>query len=436
VAFGKRRVVLSTLGSLGDLHPVMGLALGLQARGHDVAVASSEFYRSRIETAGLEFRLLRTLAEPDDPQMLRRVLDRRHGPEYLIRTLLLPNLKDMYEDLLCATESADFLISGEVVVAASLVAEKRRLPWAAAILAPFSFFSAHDPVALPFLPAPLFTAAPAFLQRVLSSGVRLMTRDWGKPLADLRRSLGLRVSAHPLLDDRFSPFLNLALFSSVLGSPQRDWPPSTVQSGFVFYDADTDEATPELAAFLDGPPPVTFTLGSAAVMDPGLFFEESAEAARLLGRRALLLIGKNPPPANLGDGMLALDYARYSEVFPRSACVVHQGGVGTTAQALRAGIPQLIMPYAFDQPDNANRAVRLGVGQSIARRRFRAKRIVRLLAELLDSSAYALCANKAAKQLGVESGLDSACDAIEREMARHARYHSPAASLATAVRVK
>jgi rhamnosyltransferase subunit B len=416
----------------------MGLALGLKARGHDVVLASSEFYRARIESAGLQFRLLRPLSEPDDPQMLRRVLDSRNGPEYLIRTLLLPHLADMYEDMLRATESADFLISGEVAVAAPLVAEKRRLPWAGAILAPFSFLSAHDPVALPFLPATrLLTGAPPFIQRLVLSAARYATRDWGKPISDLRRSLGLRVSEHPLLDDRFSPFLNLALFSRMLGSAQPDWPANTVQSGFVFYDEDNNCANLRLEAFLrEGPAPLTFTLGSAAVMDPGGFFEESAAAARLLGRRALLLLGKNPPPANLSENMLAIDYVPYSQVFPRSACVVHQGGVGTTAQALRAGIPQLIMPYAFDQPDNAARVVRLGVGDSVSRQRYRADRVARQLHGLLSTSCHGAQAREMGRRVCAENALVSACDAIEHEMARHARYHSPEGRDATTVRLK
>jgi UDP:flavonoid glycosyltransferase YjiC (YdhE family) len=417
----------------------MGLALGLKARGHDVVLATSEFYRARIERAGLQFHILRSQAEPDDRQMLRRVLDSRNGPEYLIRTILLPRLTDMYEDMLRATESADFLISGEVVVAAALVAEKRRLPWAAAILAPFSFFSAHDPVALPFLPAArLLTAAPAPIQRAVLSVARYTTRGWGKPISDLRRSLGLRSSDHPLLDDRFSPFLNLALFSRMLGPAQPDWPANTVQTGFVFYDADNNCANLQLEAFLrEGPAPLTFTLGSAAVMDPGRFFEESAAAARLLGRRALLLIGKNPPPANLSENMLTVDYAPYSQVFPRSACVVHQGGVGTTAQALRAGVPQLVMPYAFDQPDNAARVARLGVGNSVSRRRYRADRIARKLSKLLSTSCYGLQAREMSGRVRMENALVSACDAIEREMARHARYHdSPEGRDATTVRLK
>jgi len=411
-----RRIVLSTLGSLGDLHPVMGLALGLQARGHDVVLATSDFYRDKVLSAGLEFSALRPLAAPDDPQMLQRVLDLRSGPEYLIRTLLLPHIGDMYEDMLRATEGADFLISGEVVLAAPLIAEKRGLPWAGAILAPFSFFSIYDPPALPFLPGTqLLTRAPPFVQQGLLAAAKLMTRDWGEPIAALRRSLGLKPTRHPLLLDRFSPLLNLALFSNVLGQPQRDWPRNTVQTGFIFYDGNGQAVQPELQQFLDSdPPPITFTLGSAAVMSPGQFFEESAAAARLLGHRAVLLMGRNEPPANLTKDFLAADYAPYSEVFPRSACVVHQGGVGTTAQALRAGAPQLVMPYAFDQPDNAARMARLGVGLSIKRQRYTARHAAKLLNRLLDTSGYNTRARDTGRQVGGEDGAALACDAVER----------------------
>jgi rhamnosyltransferase subunit B len=419
-----KRIVLSTLGSLGDLHPVMGLGLALQARGHDVVVATSEFYRQKVEDAGLPFRPVRPLASPDDPQMLQRVLDSRTGPEYLIRTLLLPHLDEMYQDMFQATEGADFLISGEVVLAAPLVAEKRGLPWAAAILAPFSFFSIHDPPAFPFLPGTRFlTRAPPFVQRLLLEIGKLVTRNWGEPIAELRRSLGLRATRHPLVLDRFSPHLNLAMFSGVLGRPQPDWADNTVQTGFVFYDQGEAaarqplEAKDSLDEFLaSGAPPITFTLGSTAVMNPGRFFEESAAAARLLGRRALLLMGKNALPANLPNDVFATDYAPYSAVFPRSACVVHQGGVGTTAQALRAGVPQLVMPYAFDQPDNAARVRRIGVGLSVSRRRYKADVAAKRIDTLLNTPGYMDRAAEVGRRVSAENSLSIACDSVDRAL--------------------
>jgi rhamnosyltransferase subunit B len=306
------------------------------------------------------------------------------------------------------------LISGEVVIAASLVAEKRGLPRAAAILSPCSFLSAYDPPQLP-IGTHLLRHAPPFVHRRLLDLARWVTRNWGKPVAELRRSLGLPVRRHALFFDRFSPRLNLALFSEVLGRSQPDWPANTVQTGFVFYDEAAGSRDALLEAFLaGGPPPITFTLGSSAVLDPGRFFDESAAAARLLGRRALLLIGKNPPPANLAKQTCAVGYAPYSSVFPRSACVVHSGGVGTTAQALRAGIPQLVMPYAFDQPDNGSRVVGMGVGLSIQRQRYSAERVAHQLHQLLESGSYGDRARDVGLRIAAERGVSLACDAVER----------------------
>ena len=411
----RRRILLSTLGSLGDLHPIMGLALALQARGHDVMLATSDFYKDKISAAGLEFRPLRPLGTPDDPETLRRVFHPRKGPEYLLRTMLLPHIADMYSDLSAAARGADFLISGEVVLAASLVSEKQGLPWASAILAPFSFFSVYDPPPFPFLPgAASFTRAPPFIQRQLLGLGRLITRSWNEPLNELRRSLGLRVNRDAILTDRYSPTLNLALFSKQLGRPQPDWPRNVVQTGFILYDPPGAARQEPLEDFLtSGPPPVTFTLGSAAVMDPGRFFEESAEAVRRLGTRGLLLMGKNVPPTQLPKGLFAAEYAPYSSVFPRSACVVHQGGVGTTAQAMRAGVPQLIMPYGFDQPDNAARMVRLGVGLSLIRKQYSANRVMRRL-HALTARSFHDRARDVGNKISTERGVSAACEAIER----------------------
>jgi UDP:flavonoid glycosyltransferase YjiC (YdhE family) len=216
----------------------------------------------------------------------------------------------------------------------------------------------------------------------------------------------------------------LALFSKLFAGKQADWPRQTVVAGFPFFDQDGQaELTPELTRFLDaGPPPIVFTLGSSAVRDAGPFYSHSAVAAELLGRRAVLLVGKDAcnKPATLPDSVFACDYAPFSKLFPRAAAIVHQGGVGTTAQAMRSGRPMLVMPYAHDQPDNAERVTRLGIARTISRRRYNPSRAAAELRRLLDSPACSKRALEVGQQISQEDGVRVACDALEGLLRCHA----------------
>jgi UDP:flavonoid glycosyltransferase YjiC (YdhE family) len=173
-----------------------------------------------------------------------------------------------------------------------------------------------------------------------------------------------------------------------------------------------------LDGFLDaGEPPIVFTLGSAAVMDARNFFEESAKAARNLNRRAVLLYGTGQEPPKINDHRIAMfEYAPYSRVFPRAACVVHQGGVGTTGQVLRAGVPQLVMPYGHDQHDNAARCRRIGVAEIIGRDSYNPKTAAHALLELLSDPTYRSKAEAAKRVVDSEGGTQAACDSIESLM--------------------
>ena len=157
-------------------------------------------------------------------------------------------------------------------------------------------------------------------------------------------------------------------------------------------------------------------------MDPGDFFDESIKAANILKRRAVLLYGVyNTPPVGLTDNIVGFDYAPFSQLFPRAACVVHQGGVGTTGQVLRAGVPHLIMPYAHDQPDNAARCVRLGVAEEISRSSYTGESAARKLSKIFSKDSYAENAARCGKVVRSEGGTTAACDEIESHLNRSRR---------------
>jgi rhamnosyltransferase subunit B len=247
-----------------------------------------------------------------------------------------------------------------------------------------------------------------------------LTKSWANPVHQLRHEMGLPpLKGNPLIDDKYSPHLVLAMFSSILAKPQPDWATNTALTGFTFYDGSEGGAqlSPELAQFLDaGEPPIVFTLGSAAVMAPGKFYEESIKATKRLNRRAVLLIGKNAPPADLSDNLIAVNYAPYSQIFSRACAIVHQGGIGTTAQVLRAGRPTIVMPYSIDQPDNAARVERLGTSLTVPRNQYVAERVAKQLSELLENPNYAARAAEVGAMIRAEDGVKVACDAIEKQL--------------------
>jgi len=421
------RIVLSNIGTFGDTNPLIAIALELKRRGHVPVMALPEVYRAKIEPLGLEFRAVRPDIDPTNTALVEMIYDVKKGTETGLREFLFPALRETYADLLDAAtkpERADLMLLGELNYAGPIVAEVTGIPWASYVLAPLSFFSAFDPPVLPMYPrlARADRAVP-WMGRAIKRLARLVSRKWPEPIYELREELGLERGANPLFDAKHSPDLVLALFSRVLGTEQKDWPPNTLIAGFCFYDADAGNAKlPEkLEKFLAaGDAPVVFTLGSAAVLAAGNFYEYSARAAIKLGIRAVLLIGsdeRNRPRVPLPDSICVADYAPYSALFPRASLVVHQGGVGTTAQCLKAGKPMLIMPYSHDQPDNARRMQRLKVARAIRRQKYLPVRVARWLRGMLEEPKFAQRAASVARLLGREDGVKTACDALERLLA-------------------
>ena len=413
------RILLTTFGSLGDLHPYLAIAVELRRRGHIPVIGSIEHHRSHVEAAGLEFRLIRSATfEQPDRELIRHALHLRRGPEFIIRKLLMPALRTAYADTLAAAQDATLLISHPVTFATPLVAAARGIAWASTVLAPMSLLSAYDPAAIPgaALLSALRPLGPAFF-RPLFALARRAARRWTAPVDRLRSELGLPPNPDPLFAGANSPALVLALFSPLLGAPQPDWPAQTVVTGFPFYAQAGHPALPlELERFLNaGEPPVVFTLGSSAVHDAGRFYQQSAEAAQRLGRRAVLLTGGTTAKSLAGfpPAVTAFDYAPYSLLFPRAAAIVHQGGVGTTAEAMRAGRPMLVMPYSVDQPDNAARVKRLGMARVVPRTAYSAGRAARELELLLRTPDYAACAASVGEGIRSEDGAASASGAIE-----------------------
>ncbi|MCA9839725.1 MAG: glycosyltransferase family 1 protein [Trueperaceae bacterium] len=412
-----KHILFHTIGSLGDLYPYFALGLELKKRGHKVSIATSEVYRQRIRALGFDFHAIRPDLDPSSPELLAKVMDPVNGTRFVFRDMTVPHLRAMYEDLSKVAVGVDLMISSVLTLAAPIVAEKPGVKWYSSVLAPVSLFSNFDP---PIMNSPLInwiSSRGPRASRMIFGLARQMTDSWAKPLYAFRQELGLDKGRQPFFEGQHSPAGGLALFSPVFAQPQQDWPVNTHLTGFPFFDADRS-LDADLKAFLDdGDPPVIFTLGSAAVYTAGDFYQESLKVIENLGCRAVLLIGEretNRLPDNLPKNLFVCPYAPHSELFPRGAAIIHQGGIGTTAQGLRSGVPTLVVPFAQDQFDNGARVERLGTGKALKKTLFTTKRATPLLESLLQDASLKQKAQTVAAQIRQENGVKNACDLIEQ----------------------
>ena len=413
----ERRVVINCWGSFGDVYPYIGLAKALTARGHRTLLAAPSFYRTSVEQEGLPFATVGCEVDPADRAMFARVMHPVRGSETVVRDMVIDSLPQTFEQLRAIVTSSDLLVGHPLTMAVPILAERRDIPFVSTMLAPFGFFSVTDLPVLPLAPwLARLRGLGAWFGRFVVSAAHRATRAWVEPVQQLRMSLGLARGGHPLFEGQFSPALTLALFSPLLMSPQPDWPPNVRMTGFVFYNG-PGALPPALDVFLDaGPPPVVFTLGTSAVGVAGGFYRESVAAVAQLGVRAVLLTGgfpENEPPGALPPGVLLVDRAPHQLLFPRASAIVHQGGIGTTAQAMRSGHPMLVVPHAHDQPDNAFRVTTLGVARTVYPKRYKAARLVRELRRLFDEGSYAERSASVAETVRAEDGAAEAAQAIE-----------------------
>ena len=419
------RIILATAGSLGDLHPFLALGRALRAVGFQVDVATSAEYRAKVEAEALGFHEVGPSLERLRADLGMDLAQITHAiaasDAFLFERIMTPYLKSATRQMIAASQGVDAIVGGSFAVGAVTAADSLNLPFISVALQPTVVFSAYDPPLLPKAPwlAPATGGARLWLNRATIAIGRATTNHWTRPVNDLRRELGLPPSRDNLFFDAGrGAALSLGLYSPLLGARQPDTPEAFDVVGYAAYDSDLGgPATLPLAleAFLAaGPAPLVFTLGSAAVNIPGGFYRESLTAARRLGRRAVLLVGPDGDPS-VAEGAadaVALAYAPFSLLFPRSAAIVHQGGVGTTQQALRAGRPQMVVPHLGDQFDNGARIARLGVGATLARGAYRGEAVAILLDRLLGDAALIASAARLGAIAAQEDGAAQAAARI------------------------
>jgi rhamnosyltransferase subunit B len=243
----------------------------------------------------------------------------------------------------------------------------------------------------------------------------LIDRQLAPEPSALREELGLAPVRHVFGGNIHSPQLVIGLFPEWFAPLQPDWPQNLHLTGFVLYDASAHvETFLQAEEFLSaGPAPVLFTPGSGAATLHG-FLCESVEGCRRTGMRAMLVANfLEQVPKDLPRHVRAFSYLPFSRILPRCSAMVYPGGISTLAQTIQAGVPHLVVPHAHDQPDNAARVERLGLGKCIYPEKYRGEKIARLLTELLSDSRIAERCRSFSAQIQSEGALAKACSLIE-----------------------
>jgi rhamnosyltransferase subunit B len=421
-------VILTPVGSSGDVHPFVGIGRALRARGHDVTLITAEPFRAVVEGAGIQFvpshsseDFERLAGDPDLWHPTRGV--------QLILRIAGEKLKADYERLADQVRPGQSVLVGHpLCFPARVYEDAHRIPAVSTALAPSMFRSDYRQPA--HTPGRDYARAPRWIKRLawwLADRIAVDPHI-APPLNRLRRELGLRPVSRIFASWLHSPQRIIGLFPDWFGPPQPDWPPQLRLTGFPLYDeSDQQTLSPGLDEFLAaGDPPILFTPGSANKLATE-FFSAAVEASQQIGRRALLLT-KYPEQIStpLPSTVRHEPYAPFSQLLPRCAAIVHHGGVGTCAQGLAAAIPQLVMPLAYDQPDNATRLWQLGVGRWLVPSQFKAARVARTLGELLDDPKVTASCRRRAEAVRAVDAVALTCDLIE-DVARYAERESIAA---------
>lgn len=427
------RVLLTSIGTAGDIHPFIAVGLALKARGHEVALLANPYFAARINGAGLGYW---PLGKEADYLTFARSADLARGrrsTRLVINQLIVPAFDVLANGIDSAwrTYRPDVVVGHHICFGAQAACEKLGIPYAQIVLSPMFWLSRHEPVVLPTWP---LRKPPVFVDRFVRSLSRSIGRSaLDRPINRLRAELGvprrrdLAVKAArggdglvsgDRLRDADDGIKTLGLWSPHFRGKLADDPAPGVICGFAHWDRPTlssqqQIAIRELVEWMEkGQAPVLVTLGSSVAPHARHIYDSVKEACSKLNKRVALLTG-------VDDGAIwttelrSLTYAPYSMVMPRSMLVVHHAGIGTVGAAMRAGRPSLAIPHANDEYDNAERIRRLGIGSSLSPKKLSVPVLCAMIERLTTDRELAKRCKEIGEKMQTENGAGKAAVEIE-----------------------
>jgi rhamnosyltransferase subunit B len=428
VSASKIRAVVFAAGSDGDIHPHLGLASEMAERGHEVLFLTSFDYLDIARSCGFEALSIIDASDKDQFESGHGL-----GPVGRIRSrcdFFARKVSAICNLVAARIDERSILISPPFACPlARLLHHRYRVPYVSTVLSPASLCSLRNPPA--FKSGEWFSRLPWPARRLLFHGLESLIVDpafrW--LLKDQLRAMQVPPPRRVMSKWAWSPQRILGLFADWFCLRAEDWPPQLVFTGFPLFHprADQEKLSTNLTRFLDaGPSPVVFTAGTETRTVHN-FFHIAIGAAQSLGLRAVFLSRFGDQLPSLPDTIHHEKYASLELLLPRSAGIVHHGGIGTTAQAMHAGIPQLVLPGRLDQFDNAQHVEKLGCGL-VGKGRLDNATAADKLRQLLRSPEIAhTCRTLRDRMVPGPTACSRAADAIEKvwHSARPGRYAPP-----------
>ncbi len=415
--------LLMPFGSAGDTYPFIGLGRCLKEKGHNVTLVANGHFATAVRNAGLRFKELGSAEEYREAIANPDIWHPTKGFFAVVGHPMMPQVVQDQHQLIVELYNKNpqlVVVAGSMAFGARVAQETHGVRTATVHLSPSVFLSVQQPPRMPNMKIPGWWPR-SWVRGIYWLGNQLIINPtMHRVVGAYRKEIGLPKERRYFRHWIHSPALVLGMFPSWFAKPAPDWPSQTQLTHFPLYDDAADQPlAPEVVEYLNSDKrPIVFTFGSAMQVGQRLFASAVA-ACEKLGRRGMLLTPfKEQLPANLPGLVKQFDYVPLAQLLPHAKVLVHHGGIGTTAQALRAGVPQLITPLAHDQFDNAERVQRLGAGRSLPGAKVTGPRIAKMLDDLLESPQTQSAAQRVAQAFVGKNGIEQTCQYLEELAAR------------------
>jgi sterol 3beta-glucosyltransferase len=415
-------VTILALGSRGDVQPYVALGLGLQKSGHEVRLVAADFFKTFVESRGLDFFPVNTFGQLEAGGRAHTIIATTMDRVGQLRQLwtnfraLLPTFQQAQESAWQASQGTQAIIFSSIGTSGYHVAEKLGIPCVWALTVPM-FGRTHT------RPNPLLPPLP------LGRGYNLLTHTlfeqfWRQLLGRLSNSwrrthLGLPpIPLHrwPYTRLRGQPVPILYCYSPAVAPKPPDWGEQVHVTGYWFLDHPSDWQPPaDLVRFLEsGPPPIYVGFGSMVSRKPAETTRITLDALQRSGQRGVIATGWGAlSRSDVPDGVFLIESVPHDWLFPKMATVVHHGGAGTTGAGLRAGVPSILVPFGGDQPFWARRVKALGVGPDpVPRGRLTADKLAHAIRVAVTDESMRKRAAEFGEAIRAEDGIGRAVAVI------------------------